>query len=381
MEYIYSPEALLKTVETVRRSPWAAVDTEADSLHHYIEKLCLVQISVPEHDFVIDPLAKLDLKPLVEALGTKPLLLHGADFDVRMLRRFWGLEPTEIFDTMLAAQLLGYEKQGLADLGLKHCGVVLPKAGQKADWSRRPLDRELLVYAANDTHYLKTISDNMKEELTALGRLEWHSQTCARLLKSLLAPSEETKSDPRKEWQIKGSRQLKGMELTYLRAIWYWREEEARRRDRPSFKVLNGEVLIDIARAAASHPGQDVTDMPKMPRNVRGEHREALNKALQGASQLSPLEFFEGERRFPRRKWGNTEAQKLIDMKAEREKKGLELKIHPSLLATNAVLESLASEPPATREAFERIDLLMPWQKTLMGDVFLKILNPPKTKT
>ena len=159
-----------------------AVDTEADSLHHYIEKLCLVQVSVPEEDMVIDPLVSLDLKPLVELLNRKSLILHGADFDIRILKRFYAFEPREIFDTMIAAQLLGYEKQGLADLAEKHCGVVLSKSAQKADWSVRPLNEKLLLYAANDTHYLLPLRAKLQEELEALGRDGWHRQSCAKLL-------------------------------------------------------------------------------------------------------------------------------------------------------------------------------------------------------
>ena len=247
MNYLSTPEEILEAARSVARSPWAAVDTEADSLHHYVEKLCLLQITTPDGDLVVDPLAGADLQPLVSALAGKPLTLHGADFDIRLLKRFYSFEPRMIFDTLLAAQLLGYDKQGLADLAKKHCGVVLPKAGQKADWSRRPLEEDLLVYAANDTHHLPLIRSRMEEELAALGRTSWQTQSCARLLKSLQETRPDRK-DPDAAWQIKGSRALRGRALTLLRELWLWREEEAKRRDRPSFKVLNSEYLVQLAQ-------------------------------------------------------------------------------------------------------------------------------------
>src|SRR3989338_4452551 len=110
--YIDNPTLLEDTLEGFESSPWASVDTEADSLHHYIEKLCLLQVSIPAEDYVIDPLAALDLLPVVRILEKKPLILHGADFDVRILKRFCNFSPSVIFDTMIAAQLFGYEKQG-----------------------------------------------------------------------------------------------------------------------------------------------------------------------------------------------------------------------------------------------------------------------------
>jgi ribonuclease D len=174
LKYITDPESLEFACKKISASPWTAVDTEADSLHHYIEKLCLVQVSIVDEDYVIDPLTALELGPLVRILEKKELLLHGSDFDLRILKRFYQFSPPTVFDTMVAAQLLGYEKQGFADLADRHCEVKLSKKAQRADWAERPLSEELLTYAANDTHYLKLIADKMKQELKDAGRLEWH---------------------------------------------------------------------------------------------------------------------------------------------------------------------------------------------------------------
>ncbi len=356
-------------------SPWVAVDTEADSLHHYIEKLCLVQVSVPEEDMIIDPLVSLDLKPLVELLSRKSLILHGADFDIRILKRFYAFAPSEIFDTMIAAQLLGYEKQGLADLAEKHCGVVLSKSAQKADWSVRPLNEKLLLYAANDTHYLKPIHDALQSGLESLNRRAWHEQACDKQLKSILNAKEEDRSDRRPPWQVKGSKELKGSALTILKSLWEWREEEARRRDRPSFKIITSETLVEIARWSQGLPSADVGSWPAAPRNVKGEYREALNRLLKEAQALPPLPFVPRKAGVRTEKPSAESQEKMLLLKKEREKLAAELKIQPSLLATNAVLEILALKSPRTRQDFEKLGLLLPWQTELLTESFLKILG------
>ncbi len=374
---IDTPELLNDACRLIARSPWAAVDTEADSLHHYIEKLCLVQVSIPEQDMIIDPLASLDLKPLVELLNQKSLILHGADFDIRILKRFYAFEPHEIFDTMIAAQLLGYEKQGLADLAEKHCGVVLSKSAQKADWSVRPLNEKLLLYAANDTHYLKAIHDTLERELASLNRLAWHEQACEKLLKNILAAKED-KSDNRPAWQVKGSKELKGNALTVLKSLWEWREAEARRRDRPSFKIIASETLVDIARWSQDHPAGDIASWPAAPRNVKGEYREALNRVLKEAQAL-PAEAFVPRKSGARPEKSSAASQKkVLLLKKERERIGSDLKIQPSLLATNAVLEMLALHSPHTRQDLEKLGLLLPWQSDILAESFLKVLGNPE---
>ena len=185
MKFIDTPALLLECVSKISSSAWAAVDTEADSLHHYLEKLSLVQITVEGEDYVIDPLVPLDLTGLLKALSGKKLILQAADSDIRLLKKTYDFRPQRVFDTMIAAQILGYDRMGYADLVEKHCGIKLSKAEQKADWSRRPLEEKLIVYAANDTRYLKPVQEAMEAELKELGRLEWHRQQCEKLLQTL----------------------------------------------------------------------------------------------------------------------------------------------------------------------------------------------------
>ncbi len=370
-------EGLLAEVcAAIEKSPWAAVDCEADSLHHYVEKLCLLQVSIPGEDYVIDPLVPLDLSSLAHQLSKKSLILHGADFDIRILNRFYGFKPTEVFDTMIAAQLLGYEKQGLADLALKHCGIALSKKAQRADWSERPLDDELIDYAAKDTHYLKRISDNMKAELVGLGRLEWLKQCCERLIIATTR-SDEKKAEREHPWQIKGSKELSARSLAILKTLWHWREEEARRRDRPSFKVLHAEVMVHIAKWAAENHGKDVTLLPGAPRNVKGEHRDSLNRLVKEGWSAPPLRYMEVKKVFKGKRPDENSKKRLATLKEVRQQIAAELKIQPGVLVTNAGLEAVALEAPKSLEAIKGMGFFMPWQVDVLGVPFLKIVTGP----
>ncbi len=377
MKYVDTPEALAEAEKLIARSKWASVDCEADSLHHYAEKLCLIQISVEDEDLIIDPLAKLDLVPMVSVLEARPepLVLHGADFDLRMVKRASpAFSAKEIFDTLIAAQLLGYTGQGYADLVKRHIGIELSKSAQKADWSKRPLEDKLLDYASKDTHYLKPVSEKMDAELYELGRKEWHRQSCAKLVKSVQTPREERVRDGR-EWQIKGSRDLKGVSLTVLKNLWYWRDHEAQRRDRPSFKVVNTDVLIDVAKWAAENPGQDVATMPKAPSNVRRDYKDIMNRLIREAETGEQAVFTVPQKPRERKRWGNAESKRMDELKKMRDEITAPLKIHASLVSTNAMLEDVAMARPKTREALRDAAGYMEWQLDLVEEGFLKITN------
>src|SRR2546423_7369432 len=175
-------EKLAGFLPTLRAATWVAVDTEADSLHAYPEKVCLIQISTVAGDNLIDPLARINLDPLLDALTAHALIMHGADYDLRLLRKHHEFVPGAIFDTMLAARLLGLRQFGLSNLVEHFLGVKLEKGAQKADWALRPLTERMERYARNDTHHLKAVADQLRTQLQTKGRLDWHEETCARLI-------------------------------------------------------------------------------------------------------------------------------------------------------------------------------------------------------
>src|SRR4051812_35099094 len=173
-EVIDTAEKLTVFVRMLQAATWVAVDTEADSLHAYPEKICLIQISTISGDNLIDPLAGTNIDPVLDALSGHELIMHGADYDLRLLRKHHEFVPKAIFDTMLAARLLGLRQFSLSHLVENYVGLKLEKGAQKANWDMRPLTEKMERYARNDTRHLKPLADRLKDELQAKGRLAWH---------------------------------------------------------------------------------------------------------------------------------------------------------------------------------------------------------------
>jgi ribonuclease D len=233
----------------LKAAKWVAVDTEADSLHAYPEKVCLIQISTAQGDELIDPLAKISLEPLLDTLSGHDLIMHGADYDLRLLLKHHKFVPSGIFDTMLAARLLGLRQFSLSHLVETYLGVKLEKGAQKANWALRPLTERMERYALNDTHYLKALEEKLKPELAAKGRLAWHEESCDRLIADC---SKERPADMDSVWRIKGSHLLGRPALAILRELWQWRESEAVHSNKPPYFIMSHEALVEIAAAAST---------------------------------------------------------------------------------------------------------------------------------
>ncbi len=344
--------ALARFLRTLARAPWVALDTEADSLHSYPEKLCLVQLSIPGRDVLVDPLAGVNLQPLWQALSGRELTLHGGDYDLRLLHRGQGFTPAAVFDTMLAARLLGETEFGLNSLVRRHLGVTLEKGPQRADWSRRPLSERLLTYARNDSHYLHPLREVLEPRLAAQGRLEWHAQLCRQLLADAVRPPENNGED----WRLAGSDRLTPRARAVLRELWYWRHQEALAANRPPFFILSHDRLLDLAVAAA-HGGAFENLIP--PRYSPGR-RARLREAVQRGLSLPEAECPPPRRHQPLRL---TAAQKhfLEQLRRRRDRAAERLGLDPTLIASRGTLTRLAAD--WDRHATE----LLPWQRELLS--------------
>ena len=263
---------LLPHLESVDR---IAVDTEADSLHCYYEKLCLVQLSFAGNDYLIDPLAQLDLAPLSAALAEKEIVLQGADFDLRLLRRSINFIATRIFDTVIAARLLGIRAFSLAALVEQYFGVSLTKGSQKANWAKRPLPKHMAEYAMNDTRYLLPLAEKLEAQLRERGRLEWFRQSCQRALEQTAV---QRVRDEDETWRITGAGTLDGRTSAVLRELWQWRDKEAQAADRPPFHILQNHLLL---RAAQDFAAGQIPDFRHFSTRRREGFRAAAEKALQ----------------------------------------------------------------------------------------------------
>ncbi len=336
----------------LRSATWVAVDTEADSLHAYPEKVCLIQISVTGADRLLDPLAGINITPLLEALSGHELLMHGADYDLRLLRKHHEFIPSAIFDTMLAARLLGVRQFGLGNLVQQYLGVKLEKGPQKANWALRPLTERMERYARNDTHYLKPLSDRLRTQLEAKGRLAWHQETCARLIAD---STRERPTDLEAVWRVKGSHLLGRPALSVLRELWRWREAEARASNRPPFFVLSHQALVDIAAAAANGAAID----PWVPRHLSERRRNHLARAIERGLAVSPEHHPKLLRSVGRRP-SEAERRRYVELEKRRDTQAAALDIDPTLIASRATLSELAHNWEKNSA------MLMKWQRKLL---------------
>ncbi len=355
---ISNASALAELIDRIAPLPRIALDTEADSLHCYFEKICLVQLSTPHEHSLIDPLAGLDLQPLFDALGHKTLVLHGADYDLRLLHRTLHFRADDLFDTMLAARICGLQELGLSALVEKYFGVKLSKASQKANWALRPLPQTMIEYALNDTRYLLDLSGILEGLLVELGRFGWFRETIARMQ---AAAREPRVRDEATAWRITGSSALPPRAQSVLRVLWQWRDSEAKAWDRPSFHVIGNKDLLRIAADAAA--GKTVT-----PPRMTGRRKKSFEVVLALALDVPESEWPRPEKT-KRSRPSREMLKRLENLRAVRDRVAKEAGLDASILAPKHALEAVAADPGC--------DALMNWQRKLLG---LETIGPsPRT--
>ncbi|MGA3170461.1 MAG: HRDC domain-containing protein [Chthoniobacteraceae bacterium] len=349
---ISTAPALADLISDLARFDPIALDTEADSLHCYFEKLCLIQISFDGRDVLVDPLAGLDLGPLFGILAGRELLIHGADYDLRLMRRAGFTEPRAVFDTMIAARLTGHAEFSLAALVKQYFGVELVKGSQKANWARRPLSEQMEAYARNDTHFLAGLAGNLEARLREMGRWEWFEQSCAKAVATARIDKER---DVDAAWRISGSSDLRGRASALVRALWLWRDAEARAADRPAFHVLQNDRLIDAA--GRIDRGEQVSIAHFSPSRQR-----RFSAAVQATLALPPEEWPQPIRK-PRNRPTQEQERLFAKLKTRRDATATRLQLDPALIAPKATLEQIASDPESAAAR------LMAWQLALLEPI------------
>ena len=269
--------ALERLLEALRPEPVVALDTESNSFHVYRERVCLLQLSTREQDFVVDPLA-VDVQPLGALLcDGRETVLHGADYDVRCLRREYGWRLPRLFDTMIAARRLGRTGLGLSALVEQRFGVKLSKANQRSDWGRRPLSPDQIAYAALDTHFLLPLAEGLRSELHERGEADAAVLEFERI--AGVEPRERV-FDQEGWRRLKGARELDPQGKAVLRALWIAREARAAEADRPPFKVLAEQSMLEIARRRPDGP-EALSRVPGLTPQVMRRMGDAIREALQ----------------------------------------------------------------------------------------------------
>jgi ribonuclease D len=367
-EIITSSEALEQLCIRLQRESIVAVDLEADSMHHYQEKVCLIQVSSVKETALIDPLACPDLSPFGPILADPAILkvMHGSDYDIRSFHRDFGFQVVNLFDTMIAAQFLGEGEIGLAALLRKRFGVELDKQYQKADWSRRPLEQGMIDYAAKDTTYLIELHGQMSAELSAKGRLEWVAEECRLLCGVRVTDRDEGSLFLR----FKGAAQLEPRALAVLEELLRFREETAQRRDVPPFKVIGGDALRELALRRPLR-WEELAGIPGVTERLL----ERLGKGILAAVERG-MAVAEGNLpSYPRRERVERDPaveKRLKKLKAWREERAVRMGMAPGIMANNTLLEAVAAARPRSLEALAAIPGIKQWHLAQLGSELLE---------
>jgi ribonuclease D len=310
--------------------------------------------------FLVDALAPMSLDPLWKKLSSKHLIMHGSDFDLRLLWDFCRFQPKSIFDTMLAAQLLNRPRIGLAALLEDHFGVKLSKDSQKANWSKRPLTQKMLDYAALDVFYLPALRDLLTKDLEKLGRLDWLHQQCRAQIesgKAGFAPPDEN------DWRIGRSERFRGQGLSVLHAVWHWRQQTAERLDVPPFKVCSNDLLLKLAQAAENGDAEAAI----LATVHLGRRHDRLIGSLTAAVKAG---LARDPHTLPRRRGRDpnhvsltqAEVTRLDRIKDDRDRLAAKLQLDPTLISNRSQLAQIARAPGKLDE------ILLRWQADLLRD-------------
>jgi len=364
IQYIDTPDQLAKLCEQIKKEPWLALDTEFLREKTYYPKFCLLQIATPEWVACIDPIALPQLDTLFEVIYDPAIVkvFHSCRQDLEIFFQWTGKLPSPIFDTQVAAPLLGFQDNpGYAMLVSSLLSVNLNKAHTRADWSKRPLTEAELEYAADDVIYLCQIYQIMVQKLTALGRIDWLKNDFAELTNPALY-----KVDPETAWfKIKGKNKLTGKQLSIIQTLAQWREKIAQAEDRPKSWLLRDELLFDLAKLQP----ETVQELA----NVRGINERSVNRygkelcqLITAAKNRPPIPLHEKDR--SAKKTQQEEAildilTALVRVRAE------ENALNPTILASRKDLEELLSNGD------DECPLLHGWRYTMAGKELVGLLK------
>jgi ribonuclease D len=376
-EYLDRDDAVATFLARIANAPRFALDTEGASFHKFVDRIYLIQLSTADRHAIIDPLpigppaalGKLLEDPAVE------VVFHDADYDLRLLHQDYGWHVRNIFDTRVAAQLLGIPAFGLAALLEKYFGVKLDKKHQRADWSMRPLTPGMLEYAAQDTMHLLGLRDRLADELNKKRRWSWAEEEFRRLEGTRW----EVEEPGTAFLKIKGARDLARRELAILRELANWRDALALKLDKATFRVVGNEVLLDAARLA---PG-DASTLAKikgMPRGIVERYAdEMLGAIARGMSAAeSDLPRFPKAKRWARDPDFDT---KVSLLKTARDEAAKRLELDPGVLCSRDRMESVARAVPKTIEEVAQVPELRRWQVAELGEEFVAALQRYKPVT
>jgi len=372
---IASPDEAAPLRDALAGADRLALDCEAAGFHRYSDRLCLVQLTVGDQHYVVDPLA-FEIADLLRPPLEDPdvrILMHGSDYDLRLLDRDLSIRPTSLFDTQVAASLLGESSLGLSALLEKHLDVKLSKKFQRADWAKRPLPEGMLQYAVLDTAYLHTLVDLLAEALERAGRQAWADEEFSLL--EQIGWEDDGPVDPIA--RVKKARRLPVRQVARMRALLEWRDEVAREMDRAPFRVADDRILLHLA----DDPPREVEALRELKgfstslAESRGSEVLERLAAIDAQPEDALVPFPRSATRGPGRPPPEIE-ERFERLKVFRNRKADELGIARGTLFPNASLLEIATRNPDTLEALTQIPVLKRWQLEVAADGLLRALQP-----
>jgi ribonuclease D len=372
--YVDTPAALDEVIAAARAAPLAAVDTEAASFHRYVDRVYLIQLSTRHATAIIDPLALHDLTSLGALLADPAVekVFHDADYDLRILDRDYQFRARRLFDTRIAAQLLGEPAIGLAALLEKYAGVRLAKTHQRADWSQRPLPPAMLAYAADDTCHLPDLRDALRARLESAGRLAWAEEEFVRL--EDLRWSGPGGADGAEAYlRMKGAKALPPRQLAALRELVAWRDTVAAERDTALFRIIGNEALLAVSQTLPRSL-EALGQVRGLPASLARRYGEALVTAVGRALALP-------EHELPKRERGPRVARdpeleaRVERLKTARNAVAQHIGLDPGVLCGKATLELIARARPRDLAELAQVSDLRRWQVTVLGEALLPALQ------
>mgnify|MGYP005839595733 CR=1 FL=1 len=367
---------LASFAERLKGEERIAVDLEADSMYHFREKVCLVQMGTESEKVVIDPLRVPDLsalRPVFADPGVQKVL-HGADYDIRSLYRDFRIEVEHLFDTQIACRFLGMKETGLEPVLHNQFGVALDKRFQKKDWSRRPLPQEMIDYAAMDVTHLIPLAERLESELRDRGRLEWVREEC-RLLKAVRYPDHD--GEPL-FLRFKGAGRVRPRSLAILEGLLRFRATEAERKDRPPFKIFSNKAILEIAKSRPLSVKKLSMLGVLSEKQIRmyGEGLAAVvRQGLDTPDEDLPV--------YPRKRAPAVHPrvpERVRMLKLWRDEKAESLSLDPSIVLNKALISAIAVRNPQTTAELAEVEEIRNWQIEAFGEAIVGVLEKTDAK-
>ncbi len=362
---------LARIKKAFEREKTIAVDLEADSMYHYKEKVCLIQLASKKTNVVIDPIKVKDLSLIKRLFSSRKIkkICHGADYDIRSLYRDFKINVNNLFDTETACRFLGIKETGLDAVLKKYFNVDISKKYQKKDWSKRPLPKEMIDYAAGDVIYLLPLGEILTKELEKMKRLSWVLEECDYLsrVRPVLA------IDAPLFLKFKGAGRLKSRSLAVLEELLQFRKKIAERNDVPLFKIIGNSVLMKITAAKPVTLRQlvELEALSKKQLKMYGNDLiEVIAKALDIPENELPV--------YPRQKapfLSHRVPKRVSALKRWRDKKAKDLKLDPGLICNNTLISTIAITNPTDTSSFDSVIKMKNWQKEEFGKEIITVLR------